>query len=271
MDNFVKILAKPAKWIGIGLLFAATLFTTIVIASGFGNSFMSVLGILLTMVFNLAFLGAIPMLLLFGKQRFVPYALCAVSSYWIVNCIYQFMGDASSITSNTGALTTAVYVFEFLAALAMIATVVLAALYIVNGKKKWAQLSMGVMACNLLFFVLIWVMSIALFAKVDAGWPAYFQTFGFDLFLPAGLVFVWIDYLAGKVEIEEVREPAEEAEAAETETIVEEAVEGKIATDEEQNSIEQNEAEANADAAETSDAQTKQATEEDKTTETTEE
>lgn len=195
MDKIVNTLTKPAKMIAMILLFAAAGFGLIGNAGGLGGGFMPVVGGLVYLLFDLAFWAIIPVLYVLKKDELVKYALVPVAGFWGISTIYNFLGSAEFVTGGWGGLTITISLFEFLIALAFLAVLAFGILYFVKKDKKFLQIAFCIFAGSLLFFVLVWALSIALFAQGNADWTTYFDLFRSALFIPFGLVFAVLAFL----------------------------------------------------------------------------
>ena len=201
MDNLITKSAPLARTIGMALLFAAASFGLVVNAANIGGGFMPVVGGLLFLLFDLAVMACVPLLLALRRDKLVAYALAVVLAYWVIGTIYNFLGGADVATSAYSGLTIARGLFQVFIALAFLAIVVLLVLYVLRRDRKMANYAFCVMAGSLVFFVVLWALSLAAYAKNNADWGSYFYAFKSFIFLPFGLTAVCLAYLGGGVDI----------------------------------------------------------------------
>ena len=199
MDNVVKKLTPVSKLIAIIALYAATAFAFIANAAGIGGGFFPVVGGLIGLLFATALFGSIPTLLLLKKDKLANFALIPVFSYWFINSVFDALGWADNAVSGAGGLTITIGIFAFIVALALLTAGAFGVLYFLKKDKKFLQLAIVILFGTILFFFLIWVLLIALFAKYGWDWNSYFDAFYQYLFLPIGISFLVLDRIQAVV------------------------------------------------------------------------
>ena len=242
MDKIITIVKKPAKMIAMIALFAAAAFGLVMDAADIGGGFMPVVGALVYLVFDLAFLAVVPLLYALKKESLLKYTLPVVFGYWIITVIYGSLQGASVVTKGYAGLSIASGFFRFLIALAMLACLALAILYFFKKQKKFLQIAFCTLAGTLPIFFLVWVLRVAAYAEWKADWVDYFDLIQSYLFLPIGLVFAVLDFLTKGTEegvlVEAPEVKTEETPAAEEvvkveDTAAEEVVKEEAAAPEE--------------------------------------
>ena len=190
MNKIVTLVSKKSDFIGMILLFAAAGFVAITDIAGIGGGFMPVVGNLLIFFFDLVLLGAVPLLLALKKQQYVKYALAPLACYWMISSVLTYLGYADNATAGMSQLSITTGVFGFFIGCALLASLILAFIYGLKKSNKCLQVAYVVLVASLLFFLLVWVLRLAMYAKYDLGWDSYIGAFAHYLFLPAGLYLV---------------------------------------------------------------------------------
>lgn len=199
IDNVVKKISPLSKIIAIIALYAATAFAFIAEAADIGGGFFPVIGGLLTLIFVVAVFGGIPTLLVLKKDKPAVYALIPVTSYWFISTLGDCLSRSGNIYKGAGGLTITIGVFSLIIAMAFFAVATLGVLYYLKKGKKLLQIAVCILIGSLLFFFLIWVLLIALYAEYNAAWTSYFYDFYQYLFLPIGFVFAFLNCIYGKL------------------------------------------------------------------------
>ena len=150
--KFLDTLKKPAWLVAVVTLSVCTLFTLLYYAGMFGGGFMPVVGNLIAMILSLAIIGGLVFFLVTKKFEQFKYFFFIYFGYWILTAIYRGLDAAAFATDGMPGYAVAWGVFEFLAALGLIAVLVLFVLAKVTGKENLKPLTLLVMLGTAAFF-----------------------------------------------------------------------------------------------------------------------
>ena len=181
--------------ISIAAFFGAAAFTLIGDAGNFGNSFMPVVGDLISLVISLGLLLAIPVLFLLKKDNWAKFAFACYFPYWIISSVFSHLGSTNNIVKGVGGIWIAASVFDFLIALAIIGAAVLMLIGHIKKDTKFTSISVTILICSLTLYLLSWVLFIAAYAQAKVFWTSYIYLFKNYLFLPVAIFFAALQIL----------------------------------------------------------------------------
>lgn len=195
MENLLKALSKPAKWIFvIGGFFYAAWFA-IVTATGFGNSFISVIASLIIMTIGTALLVAAPLLVLLKKDNAAKMVFLFLLGYWVLTTIQNWLGTSAGLVESNDGLAIVAGIFSFVAGLGIVAVLVLTVLEIILKKPALRFVS---------FLVFLGVIVVSFFAGLflvilsgtnNAFWPNGVQFLIQFMILPIIICFGYIYFM----------------------------------------------------------------------------
>ena len=126
MNDFLKTLSKPAKWILVivGLIYAV--WFAIGQANAIHGSFMSVSTHIIILLIGTALLLSAPVLVLVGKNEQAKIAFLVLVGYWLISSILSWFATAEiSVHENADALDIVGGIFAFIAGLCLVGILVL--------------------------------------------------------------------------------------------------------------------------------------------------
>ena len=189
LDNFKQKLFAPklSKMLTIIFLFVAAGSNLLVSVGNFGNAFMSVIGDLITLVFETALYGLIAVLLIMGKTELAKKALYPIISYWLISTILGDLSMSANIVAGANGLVIVFALFEFAIALLLITAAILFVLSL-SGKAKRQNAVWILVLFVLALSALSMLFRIIFYITVGSDWTRYFTAI-FECAFNFGMVF----------------------------------------------------------------------------------
>ena len=211
-DGFMKKLFDPklAKLLTIIFLIVAAGSNILVTVGNFGSAFMPVIGDLVILVFETALYAAVAVLLLIGKVELAKKTLLPIFSYWLISAILGNLSSSGGIVGGQNGLIIVFCLFEFIAALGLIAAGIMFVLS-TNGKEKLGNIAWIIVLTVLGLLALAMLFRIIYFITVSVNWTRYFGAITSCAFA-FGMIFA-----ISAVKGEEEKKQPEQAQTSEQE------------------------------------------------------
>jgi len=232
MNKIIEVMRKPARLVAVIALSVAAGCILLSFVGSFPNEFMPVMGHLFSGLLRLGVVGILLYCLLARDDKLLGYVLPLVLAWWLISSTFNLFGDAYGAVKKQEGLVVAIAIFEFVVALATLASIVLLVLSKAMGKEGLRKIAFLILYCSLAVQLLVMILWLALDGQYDAPWGQYFSEFA-SFALPAGLLFAAFPRAFGEgepiIREQEDEEPASVREAElldeEGEPIVEEPAE----------------------------------------------
>ena len=220
INNCFIGMKKYSKESAMYLLYATGFCCLFCYVGAFGGGFLSVIGVLLLMIVEIALWLVIPLLLSLGKQNAAKRAMCPIFAFWILNSIFSSLRDCTGIGNWSGDVEIAKGVFELLLACALIVIAAFAVFSIAKEDQKPKKTAFCIFAGCMIFYLVIFALTVAEYADDGAGWSSYFGAIYTYLTLPFGMFFLvqHFEFTLDDMIIFDVPETAEPETASEEET-----------------------------------------------------
>ena len=204
MQEIFHEIKKKSELVTIILFYLAAALCLVVYIGNFRGGFLPVMGNLITMILRVAILLVVPVLLSMRKAPAAKVAFLGVSAYWLLNTVFDMLGDAGAVSTGVGSVFAAMGAFAFLIAVALIVTTVFAVLFKWKDSLQWKVLALGVFCLSLLFFIVFFSLWTALYADWGfADWSDYMGFVYTFLIVPVAMLFGAINFWFDGSEIDE--------------------------------------------------------------------
>ena len=173
--DFKKKMFEPklAKLLTIIFLFVAAGSNMLVTFGNFANTFMGVVGELITLVFETLLYAAVAVLLLVGKTELAKKVLYPVFAYWLISTILGDLAMANNVVAGQNGLVIVYSLFEFAIALLLIAAAVLF-VRAAGKKEKLVNIAWVLVICVLALSALALLLRMIRLIDFGANWTRYF-------------------------------------------------------------------------------------------------
>ena len=233
--KILRNLKKPAWLIAVCTLSFSAFCTLLAYVGNFGGGFMPVIGNLIDMILFLGIIGGLLFFLITKKTELFRYFFFLYFAYWILSTIHNGLNMADFAVQGVDGIIVAYAVFEFLAALGLLAAFVLFVFIKLTKKTQLKPIILWIMLGTCAMYFLVMILYIATAAKAGWHWTSYFQAFN-TFALPVGMTFAYVALQAlsapaapeeapAKEETAPAMEAPAEEKAAEEETVDESSAE----------------------------------------------
>lgn len=173
--DFKKKMFEPklAKLLTIIFLLVAAGSNMLVTFGNFANTFMGVVGDLVTLVFETLLYAAVAVLLLVGKTELAKKVLYPVFAYWLISTILGDLSMANNVVAGQNGLVIVYSLFEFAIALLLIAAAILFVLA-AGKKEKLVNIAWILIICVLALSALALLLRMIRLIDFGANWTRYF-------------------------------------------------------------------------------------------------
>ena len=175
LAGFRKKMFEPklAKLLTIIFMFVAAGSNMLVTFGNFANTFMGVVGDLITLVFETLIYASVAVLLLVGKVELAKKALYPIFAYWLISTILGDLAMSGNVVAGANSLVIVYSLFEFALALLLIAAAVLFVLS-AGRKEALANVAWILVLCVLALSALALLLRLIRLIDVGANWTRYF-------------------------------------------------------------------------------------------------
>ena len=194
MNVFMGKLKRTSEFVAMILFFVAAFFSLLYYIGNFDGAFMPVIGNLFAMVLQVGIWLVIPLCIVMKRRSYARWATLAVALYWLITTLFTLLGETSMASSEYPSLAIAVGVFSFLTACTLIVMTSFGLTAVTHKSGKIKMFAACIYVGALLFYLILFALSVALAADVEEGWNVYFKLLCDDLLIPFAMFFIAVAF-----------------------------------------------------------------------------
>ena len=175
MSKIFQALCKPARWVLIigGLVYAV--WFAVQTALSFGNTFMSVLTGIFTLIIGVGLIALPPVLLIFKKEELAKVFFVFLIGYWVLYTTQEYFFLSDTFASADQFYPVFVGIFLFIIGLGLASILVLIVLEMLLGMKFLRPIINLVAFFTVCACILTGILFIILCAINNSTWVMYIQ------------------------------------------------------------------------------------------------
>ena len=128
------------------------------------------------------------------RRSYARWGALAVGLYWLITSLFSLLDRTALARKGLSDLAISIGVFSFLTACALIVMTAVALTALTRKDAKLKFISLLIYGGTLIFYIVLFCLSVAISAKWDDGWTAYFEHICNYLVLPFAMGFVAIAF-----------------------------------------------------------------------------
>ena len=194
MNVFMSKVKRTSEFVAMILFFVAAFFSLLYYIGNFDGAFMPVIGNLFAMVLQVGIWLVIPLCIVMKRRSYARWATLAVALYWLITTLFSMLDNTAMASGVFPPLAIAVGVFSFLTACTLIVMTAFALTAVTHKNGKIKMVAACIYVGALLFYLVLFALSVAFAAGGNAGWNVYFGLLCDDLLIPFAMFFIAVAF-----------------------------------------------------------------------------